>query len=312
MQKAHRVIDRVMDRRFVIALLVVAGAASVPPSSQVMAASGGNDRAEGQPAQHATLKPAAAAAPDISFSDYDSKAEQQLLDLANQARMQAGAPRLTLDPGLCRAARAHAEAMFAARQLSHQFDGEPSLPQRLATATSTQLDQEGENVALDFDAEKGHQHLMLSPPHRANLLNPAYNVIGLGVVRSGDRLYIVQDFGHALPNYSAAEVKERIAATVAQARRQASQPDLVRSDLPNADAAACSMAQADKLGTGAVHQLAQRYTVLTYTSVHPETLPANAGHVLAGRNLRSFSVGTCYARTETYPTGVYWVVLSLD
>ncbi len=163
-------------------------------------------------------------------------------------------------------------------QLSHQFDGEPSLPQRLATATATQLDQEGENVALDFDAADGHRHLMLSPPHRANLLNPAYNVVGLGVVRGGDRLYIVQDFGHALPNYSAAEVKDRIAATVAQARRQANQPDLARSDLPTADDAACSMAQADKLGTSAVHQLAQRYTVLTYTSLHPETLPANAGH----------------------------------
>jgi uncharacterized protein YkwD len=302
----------VINKRFVIALLLVAGAAAVLLPSQLMAASGENDDPAAQSEQHATLKAAAATAPDISFSDYDSHAEQQLLDLANQARAQAGAPRLTLDAGLCRAARAHAEAMFTARQLSHQFDGEPSLPQRLATATSTQLDQEGENVALDFDAEKGHQHLMLSPPHRANLLNPAYNVIGLGVVRGGDRLYIVQDFGHALPNYSAAEVKERIAATVAQARRQASQPDLVRSDLPNADAAACSMAQADKLGTGAVHQLAQHYTVLTYTSLHPETLPSNASHVLAGRNLRSFSVGACYARTQTYPTGVYWVVLSLD
>jgi len=301
-----------MNRRFVTALLLVAGAASVLPSSRVMAASGENDGVAGQSEQHATLKPAAASAPDIPLGDYDLQAEQQLLDLANQARAQAGAPRLALDAGLCRAARAHADAMFTARQLSHQFDGEPSLPQRLATATDTQLDQEGENVALDFDAADGHKHLMLSPPHRANLLNPAYNVIGLGVVRSGDRLYIVQDFGHALPNYSAAEVKERIAATVTQARRQASQPDVVRSDLPNADAAACSMAQADKLGTGAVHQLAQRYTVLTYTSMHPETLPSNASHVLAGHNLRSFSVGTCYARTETYPTGVYWVVLSLD
>ncbi len=277
-----------------------------------MAASGKNDGPAGQSEQHATLKPAAATAPDISFSDYDPHAEQQLLDLANQARAQAGAPRLALDAGLCRAARAHAEAMFAARQLSHQFEGEPSLPQRLAAATETQLDQEGENVALDFDAESGHKHLMLSPPHRANLLNPAYNVIGLGVVRSGDRLYIVQDFGHALPNYSTAEVKERIAATVAQARRQAVQPDLVRSDLPNADAAACSMAQADKLSTGALRQLAQHYTVMTYTSLHPEILPASASHVLAGHNLRSFSIGACYARTETYPTGVYWVVLSLE
>lgn len=288
-----------------IALLLITGTASIQPP-QLMA---GNPA---EPPQHAILKPASAASPDIPFTDYDSGAELTLLALANQARAKAGAPRLTLDAGLSQAARAHAEAMFAARQLSHQFDGEPSLPQRLAAATSTQLDQEGENVALDYDAADGHKHLMLSAPHRANLLNPAYNVIGLGVIRSGDRLYIVQDFGHALPNYSAAQIKERIAATVTQARRQAKQPTLARRDLPTADDAACSMAQADKLGTSPIQQLAQRYTVLTYTSLHPETLPANANNILASRNLRSFSVGACYARTDTYPTGVYWIVLSLD
>jgi uncharacterized protein YkwD len=292
-------------------LLLVMSAASVPPSARLMASDGNADAAQA-PAQHPTLKPASATSPDIPFNDYDSEAEQQLLALANQARVQAGAPRLTLDAGMSRAARAHAETMFAARQLSHQFDGEPSLPQRLAAATRTQLEQEGENVALDSDAAQAQQNLMLSPPHRANLLNPAYNVVGLGVVRSGDRLYIVQDFGHALPNYSPVEVKERVAAAVAQARHQAKQPDLARRDLPTADDAACSMAQADKLGTSPIHQLAQLYTVLTYTSLHPETLPTNASHVLSSHNLRSFSVGTCYARTETYPTGVYWLVLSLD
>jgi uncharacterized protein YkwD len=294
-----------------MALLLVISVNSLRPSTRLMASDGNPDNAE-EPAPQATLKPASATSPDIPFNDYDPAAEQQLLDLANQARAQVGSPRLALDAGMSRAARAHAEAMFAARQLSHQFEGEPSLPQRLAAATRTQLDQEGENVALDFDAEKGHEHLMLSPPHRANLLNPAYNVVGLGVVRSGDRLYIVQDFGHALPNYSAAEVKERIAATVERARHQANQPDLARRDLPAADDAACSMAQADKLGTSPVHQMAQRYTVLTYNSLHPETLPENASHLLSSRNLRSFSVGTCYARTETFPTGAYWVVLALD
>jgi hypothetical protein len=153
---------------------------------------------------------------------------------------------------------------------------------------------------------------MLSPPHRANLLNPSYNVVGLGVVRSGDRLYIVQDFGHALPNYSAAEVKERIAAAVNQRRHQARQHELPRRDLPVADDAACSMAQADKLGTSSVRKLAQRFTVLTYTSLHPETLPTGTSHAIASRNLHSFSIGACYGRTDTYPTGVYWVVLSLE
>lgn|ERR1700692_27168 len=296
----------------VIALLLMMGALSVRPSLRLMAASDGNGRLAEKSAQRATLKPAAAASPDIPFSDYDSQAEDTLLDLANQARAKAGLGSLTLDAGLCQAARAHAQQMVSAHQLSHQFDGELPLPQRLADTTNTLLDQEGENVALDFDAVNGHKHLMLSPPHRANLLNVSYNVIGLGVMRSGDRLYIVQDFGHALPNYSTAEVKERIAVTVAQARHRARLTDLTSRDLPAMDNAACSMAQMDKLGTSPIHQLAQRYTVLTYTSLHPETLPVSAERTLANRSLRGFAVGTCYARTQTYPTGAYWVVLALE
>ena len=303
---------RASVRRFVIVLLVVMGAASLRPLSRSFAASGGNDGAVDKSARRATLQPASTTSLDIPFNDYDPEAERVLLELANQARAQVGAPRLTLDAGLCRAARAHADAMFEARQLSHQLQGEPALPQRLAAATRTQLEQEGENVALDFDAADGHQHLMLSPRHRANLLNPAYNVIGLGVLRGGDRLYIVQDFGYALPNYSVAEVKERIAATVSQARHQANQPDLARRDLPTLDDAACSMAQADKIGTAPVHQLAQRFTVLSYTSLHPETLPAKTTHLFSSHNLRSYSVGACYAHTGTHPTGVYWVVLALE
>jgi uncharacterized protein YkwD len=298
--------------RLLFTFLLGMGTASVPPSGPLVASSDGKPGAAEKSARHATLRPAAATAPDIPFEPFDAAAEQQLLRLANQARVQAGAPPLALDEGLSQAARVHAQAMVEAEQLSHQFDGEPALVQRLATATHLQLDQEGENVALDIDPEQAQRHLMLSPPHRANLLNPAYNVVGLGVVRSADRLYVVQDFGHALPNYSAAQMKDRIAATVAEARRQSKQSDLARHDLPTADDAACSMAQADKLGTSPISQLAQRYTVMTFTSLNPETLPAGANGVIARRNLHSFSVGACYARSETYPTGVYWVVLSLD
>jgi uncharacterized protein YkwD len=298
--------------RLLLAFLLLAGAVTVQPSTRLMAAPAAGPGAQGQQAKKATLKPVAATAPDIPFNDYEFQTEQQLLALANQSRKEVGAPPLTLDTGLSHAARIHAQAMLEAQQLSHRFDGEPSLPARLADKTHLQLDQEGENGALDYSAEGGHQHLMLSPPHRANLLNPAYNVVGLGVVRSGDRLYIVQDFGHALPNYSPAEVKDRIAAAVNHMRHQSSQPELQGRDLLTADDAACSMAQADKLGTSPVQKLAERATVLTYTSLHPETLPNGAAHAVASRNLHSFSIGACYARTDTYPTGVYWVVLSLE
>ena len=289
-----------------VAFLLGAGTVTIQPVSAV------GPVPLGQDSQKATLKDAAARAPDIPFNDSELQAAYQLFQLANQARRQAGAPPLTLDPGLSAAAHTHAKAMVAARQLSHQFQGEPSLPQRLATATTLQLDEEAENVALDYDPDHGHEHLMLSPPHRANLLNPSYNVIGLGVVQSGGRLFIVQDFGHALPNYSATELKDRIATAINQTRRQASQPELQRRDLLIADNVACSMAQADKVGTPPVRKLAERFTVLTYTSLHPETLPNGAARAIASRTLRNFSIGACYARTDTYPTGVYWVVLSLE
>lgn len=309
--------------RLAFLLLLGMGAVTIHPSSRLMASSNGNGANEnsvggdspgensgsGQ-SQQATLKAAAAA--DVPFSEFDPASEQILLTLANQSRAEAHLPALTLDAGLNRAARLHAQAMVTERKLSHQFEGEPSLPQRLANATRIQLDREGENVAFDFNAENGHAHLMQSPPHRANLLNAAYNVVGLGVIKTSNGVYIVQDFGHALPNYSSVEVKDRVAGAVVQQRHQLRQPDLAHRELPGADAAACSMAQADKLNTASVHQLAQRYTLLTYTSLHPEALPAEAAHALAARNLHSYSVGACYARTETYPTGAYWVVLALE
>ena len=290
-------------------LLVVvlgAGLITLQPAVHLAAADG-----SGQATHRATLK-TASATPDIPYMEYEFHVEQDLLQLANQSRQRVGAPTLVLDTGLSEAARIHAQAMLEAKQLSHQFSGEPTLVHRLAATSRLQLDQAGENVALDYSAQGGHEHLMLSPPHRANLLNPAYNVVGLGVVRSGDRLYIVQDFAHALPAYSADEVKAHVATAVNQMRHQAGRPALSRHDLQSVDQVACSMAQADKLGTSPARQLARRYTVLTYTSLNPDTLPVQASHAIDSPNLHRFSIGACYARTDTYPTGVHWIVLSLE
>ena len=293
-----------MRRASNISLMLLLGWALLPrqPASALGSENGG---------QKATLKTASATTADIPFDTADHSAEQKLLELVNQSRQKSGAPALTFDSGLARAARIHAQAMLDAAQLSHQFDGEPPLMQRLVATTNLQLDQAGENVAFDYDAEGGHEHLMLSAPHRANLLNPAYNVVGLGVVRSGDRLYIVEDFGHALPSYSVDDVKEDIAAAVSDLRRQARRPELQRVDQLVVHDAACSMAQADKLGTDAVRKLAARSTILSYTSLHPEALPSGTDAAIAGQGLQTLSIGACYARTPSYPTGVYWIVLAL-
>jgi len=241
-------------------------------------------------------------------SPYDAEAERELFDLANQARAQAGVAPLQMDDGLIQAARAHASEMAAQQQLSHQFAGEPSLAQRLAANCTLHLDQAGENVSYAGNVDQSHQGLMHSPPHRENLLNPAYNVAGFGVVRAGSSLYVAQDFGHSLPAYSPRQAGGLVSGSIARTRREANLPQLQWMESDTAQAAACSMARADSLKTAA----SRGSYILRYTTAQPETLPAAAAKAIEDRAVRTFSVGTCYARTNTYPNGVYWVTLVLQ
>src|ERR1700677_5202651 len=110
MQRAFKAIGR----RFTVALLLMMSAASVQPSTRVMAFSDGNAEVSVEPRQSATLKSASASSPDIPFNDYDPQAEELLLELANQVRTQDGAPRRRRDAGSATAARAHTYAKIAA------------------------------------------------------------------------------------------------------------------------------------------------------------------------------------------------------
>jgi len=252
----------------------------------------------------ATSSTAPTYAPSLN---YDVESEQQLLEMANQARAQAGVPPLQLETNLTLAARAHADAMAEQQQLSHQFSGEPSLTVRLASTGSLHLDRAGENVAFDVTAEEAHQHLMLSPPHRENLLDPGFNVAGFGVVRNGNRLYVVEDFGHNLPVYSATEGEQLVSDGLNLLRRQANLPNLVRAEQPGLRDAVCSMALEGRLATRSMHDFAQHFTVLSYTNMHPEVLPAGISRIVGDHRITSAAVSACYARTSEYPNGVYWV-----
>jgi uncharacterized protein YkwD len=262
-----------------------------------------------QPAPAKVLSVASAPQPSPNNSwPYDAEAERELFDLANQARAQAGVAPLQMNDGLAQAARAHAAAMSGQRQLSHQFAGEPSLAQRLAANCTLHLDQAGENVAYASSVEQAQQGLMHSPPHRENLLNPSYNVAGFGVVRAGLSLYVAQDFGHSLPAYSPRQAGGLVSGSIARMRREANLPQLQWKDSDAAQTAACSMARADSLKTVA----ARGSYIVRYTTEQPEYLPTAAARAIEDRAIRTFSVGTCYARTSSYPNGVYWVTLVLQ
>ena len=252
----------------------------------------------------------AAEQPDVATNSqpsptYDTEAERQLLDMANRERAKAGLPPLQKDEGLTQAARAHGSAMAAQQKLSHQLSGEPNLEHRQAANTKTQLDQAGENVAFAPTVERAQDSLMHSPPHRANLLNAGYNVAGFSVVRSGSLLYVTQDFGHSLTTYSDEEAEVLIGRSVDRMRARTHLPGLQRMDGKEAASTACAMAEADSLRTPAP----SASEVLRYTTSDPKVIPENSSRAIQNRAVRSFAVGSCYARTRSYPTGMYWVAI---
>src|SRR5258708_922999 len=179
---------------------ILSGTVAAQSRAASSASPAGSDRSS-QP----TPKLLSAALPSATE---DAAAESELLELANRQRKQAGVPLLRAEEGLTRAARAHARLMLEKQQLSHQFEGEPSLMPRLKQS-GLRLSWVAENVALNFSAEKAFEALMLSPPHRQNLLDPDYNAAGFVAIWSDGKLYVVQDFARVLPDVVPASKHEQ-------------------------------------------------------------------------------------------------------
>lgn len=262
----------------------------------------------------AALPAAADTAPNSSWQQispydapsYDSRAERELLDKANSDRARAGLPPLKMDAGLVRAARAHAAEMAAQKHISHQFSGEPSPNDRIAALSSLHLERTGENVAVGPNVDDAHEALMASPPHRDNLLNPKFNVAGFGVFRQGHMLFVAQDFGLSITTYSVQQAQELVSTSVEKLRSQARMPKLQHVNDTDLQSSACAMAKADSLSAASPPPGAY---MLRYTSMKPDSIPTDISKVIARRGLHTYSAGTCYARTQRYPSGAYWVVL---
>ncbi len=250
-----------------------------------------------------------------SSSGEDSAAEDELLAMANQSRDLAGVSPLRMEAGLREAARVHAARMVASGQLEHQFSGELPLLERIAQAGSLKdapkIDRAGENIANANGASRANDVLMHSPPHRQNLLDPSFNVAGIAAIWNKGRLYVVQDFAHELPSYSAQESGRLVSGAVNEVREEAGMPKLQQVMPPNLDEATCSLAQEDHLNAHLLATAYQNRKIIAYTQGHPEVLPQGARRLLQDPGVRQFGVGSCYARNAAYPTGTYWIAILL-
>lgn len=247
---------------------------------------------------------AAAAEPEIT-------SEEQLIALVNQERQRRGVPALVHEPKLTQSARQHAQMMAERGSLSHQFPGEPSLRQRVA-ATDLRFKAVAENVGYADSVERVHSTLMNSPGHRANILDADYNAIGIGVYRRGDYLYVAQNFAYRLPVYSEVEAEHMLLDQVNQVRSAAGLKPLEVADSSEVFERACTMAAEQSLRTRQVlRDLRTASHVVTFVASDISKPPASLRELSRSRAYSRIAVGPCFAKTEKYPAGAWWVIVAL-
>jgi uncharacterized YkwD family protein len=110
--------------------------------------------------------------------------EKQMLDLVNAERIKAGLKPLQIDMRLVDLARKKSRDMIQNNYFGHTSPvyGTPFEMMKSAGITYRYA---GENLAGAPTVQKAHEGLMNSPGHRANILSPNYNRIGIGVVEGG-------------------------------------------------------------------------------------------------------------------------------
>jgi Cysteine-rich secretory protein family len=234
--------------------------------------------------------------------------EQELFRLVNLERTNAGLDTLQWDAKLALAAQAHARELAGHAALSHRFSGEPELTQRVSAA-GARFSAAAENVALADTPEEIHLALMNSPGHRANIMSPRYNAVGIGVVVLRNRMYVAQDFAHVVPVYSDEQFRKELLAAFNRARRAHRFPPIDSRSDPRLDREACS----GKLdATGVLSGQAGATHATIFTSSQPDDLPSTMQSAAGDPTLRRMSIGVCYRADPRDKFSQFWVVVTFN
>jgi uncharacterized protein YkwD len=122
---------------------------------------------------------------------FSSSSEQQLFQLTNQARAAAGRKALHWDSQLASFARARAKDMIVRDYFSHQIPPDGHTVFDVMSNAGYCYNLAGENIGWnnypdDSATDEIQTMFMNSPDHRANILGPAWDSIGIGAYKGPD------------------------------------------------------------------------------------------------------------------------------
>lgn len=128
-----------------------------------------------------------AAAPTVA----EASDASTLASLVNRERVSRGLRRLAVDSELTSLALRHTYAMIRAKRIYHSRN--PWILRADGWRAA------GENVGLAGTTSQVHSMFMKSSSHRAVILQPLFDHIGVGALRSGGRLWVTELFGGGPP-----------------------------------------------------------------------------------------------------------------
>lgn len=113
-----------------------------------------------------------------------SQDEKAMLDMVNEERKEKGLAPLQMDSRLVDIARKKSQDMITNNYFGHTS---PTYGTPFEALRKNGIDYHyaGENLAGAPTVERAHDALMKSPGHRANILNPNFTAVGIGIVEGG-------------------------------------------------------------------------------------------------------------------------------
>ncbi len=239
--------------------------------------------------------------------------ELDLFNLVNIEREKLGLAPVIFSPPLSFLARKHSQDMALRGDISHfSTSGEP-YSKRLVDGEFYFI-KNGENVAFSqtFMPEFIHQSFMDSPGHRANILDPDFDKVGIGVVFKEDNgYYVTQDFIRSLKPKGREEARVEVEEHINSMRRKYSLPPLLFSKEANAYAQQCSL---NKIKDRPLPPLPTHFgeTHLFYIkSPSFEYLYSKQKDKLLDKNYQTAGLGIDFSRHEENPGGTYFITLLL-
>lgn len=164
-----------------------------------------------------------------------AEAVARLVVLLNGERRRAGLAPFTARDDVAQIASSWSSAMARAGHLSHNdayFEKETRRRLRARVL--------GENVARNRDVEAAHRALMASPPHRANILDHRFVVIGVGAVLANGSWWVTEDFLQPMSFGAAPERTRAFAPGAAAARTPTAATAAPSQDATDGDVLAAS------------------------------------------------------------------------